>query len=165
VRILRATSGPNHPDTIEALLRLGLVLAYLDPAVAVPLEERGHLPEGIVLWAYPGTDGRVGAAALKTTRHGTPGGPTTGNRVVPSFWQKPAQNGPMIMAGDKQPTRTARTLVMMSNQQRVETAHLTPVSPGAPQDQPTTHPAVYHQTIRLCSRACPARSKGTITRL
>jgi hypothetical protein len=33
-------------------------------------------------------------------RHDTPGGPITGNQVVPSSWQKTAQDGPMIVAGD-----------------------------------------------------------------
>ncbi|MGH3857547.1 MAG: hypothetical protein ACRDR6_29485, partial [Pseudonocardiaceae bacterium] len=33
-------------------------------------------------------------------RRDTPGGPTTGNRVVPSSWQKSAHDGPMIVAGD-----------------------------------------------------------------
>src|SRR5262249_47659386 len=36
----------------------------------------------------------------QTPRHDTPGGPITGNRVVPCSWQKTAQSGPMIMAGD-----------------------------------------------------------------
>jgi len=37
----------------------------------------------------------------KNHRHDTPGGPITGNRVVPSSWQKTPQGGPMIMAGDR----------------------------------------------------------------
>jgi hypothetical protein len=36
-------------------------------------------------------------------RRDTPGGPITGNRVVPSSWQKPAHGGPMTMAGDTLP--------------------------------------------------------------
>jgi hypothetical protein len=32
--------------------------------------------------------------------HDTPGGPITGNPVVPSSWQKIPQGGPMPMAGD-----------------------------------------------------------------
>lgn len=31
---------------------------------------------------------------------GSPGGPITGNGVVPSSWQKIPQGGPMITAGD-----------------------------------------------------------------
>jgi hypothetical protein len=33
-------------------------------------------------------------------RHDTPDGPITGNRVVPSSWQKTLQGGPMLVAGD-----------------------------------------------------------------
>ena len=33
-------------------------------------------------------------------RRDTPGGPITGNQVVPSSWQKTAHSGPMTMAGD-----------------------------------------------------------------
>jgi hypothetical protein len=43
----------------------------------------------------------------RTPRHDTPSGPITGNRVVPSPWQKTAQNGPMIMAGDTAGKRDA----------------------------------------------------------
>src|SRR5439155_23695562 len=43
---------------------------------------------------------RSETAVTSPTRRDTPGGPITGNRVVPSPWQKPAQGGPMIVAGD-----------------------------------------------------------------
>jgi len=42
-------------------------------------------------------------ASDQDPRRDTPGGPITGNSVVPCSWQKTPQSGPMIMAGDKHP--------------------------------------------------------------
>src|SRR5258708_13078653 len=39
-------------------------------------------------------------ASDQDTRRDTPGGPITGNRVVPCSWQKTRQGGPMLVAGD-----------------------------------------------------------------
>jgi hypothetical protein len=36
----------------------------------------------------------------QSPRRDTPGGPITGNQVVPCSWQKSAQGGPMIVASD-----------------------------------------------------------------
>jgi hypothetical protein len=63
------------------------------------------------------------------TRRDTRGGPITGNRVVPSPWQKPAQGGPMLVAGDSQDThgdRTADSLgrsEVASNDRTLECTH------------------------------------------
>ena len=51
---------------------------------------------------------------------GTPGGPITGNRVVPCSWQKTRQGGPMLVAGDTHACRSAD--VMMSRVAGLETA-------------------------------------------
>ena len=47
-------------------------------------------------WKTPGT------GSDQDPQAGAPGGPITGNRVVPSSWQKTPQGGPMLVAGDLQ---------------------------------------------------------------
>jgi hypothetical protein len=42
-----------------------------------------------------------GTGSDQDPQAGTPGGPITGNQVVPCPWQKTPKNGPMIVAGDK----------------------------------------------------------------
>src|SRR5262249_22830871 len=44
-----------------------------------------------------------GTGSDQDPQAGTPGGPITGNRVVPCSWQKTPQGGPMLLAGDTPP--------------------------------------------------------------
>ena len=87
-------------------------------------------------------------------RRYTPGGPITGNGVVPCSWQKTRQGGPMLMAGDT-PVSWHEAFLAGSRMSSLRKPCRCPSSSQAPRQSPTARPTTDPRQAPCWASAWP----------